>query len=109
VFAHFKSPWFFLESEGEYIELFERHGFNAVFCKIEETKSYHTPQEAYRIFESGAIAGYLNPKYYDIEIDERYVRRFKEIVRKSFEEQAGSGVVELVFNRVYLIAVKEGK
>ncbi|RLI80262.1 hypothetical protein DRP05_01375 [Archaeoglobales archaeon] len=106
IFAHFKNPWFMLENEKEYIELFERHGFKVTFCKIELVKSKHSPNEVYKIFNSGAIVGYLNPMYYDVEIDEKYVVKFREIVKRSFKEQAEDGFVELIFNRVYLVAVK---
>ena len=59
------------------------------------------------IFESGAAAGYLNQKYYEMRIDERYSKAFREIVKGSFHHQANErGTVELVFNRIYLIAVK---
>ncbi len=34
IFAHFRSPWFFLESEEEYVELFESFGFRVVFSDL---------------------------------------------------------------------------
>jgi len=104
-FRSFKNPWFFLEGERDYKELFESYGFEVSYCKIETVKTYHTPQEVFDIFMSGASVGYLNPKYYDKDIS-NFVNDFKAIVRCCFEEQAKDGLVELVFNRVYLVAHK---
>lgn len=60
------------------------------------------------IFSSGAIAGYLNQDFYDIEIDEDYMLAFKEIVKDAFIQQANNqGEVELVFNRIFLVVIKD--
>ncbi len=60
------------------------------------------------LFDSGASAGYLNQRYYDVKIDdERYIERFRKIVRDSFHHQAGdSELLSLVFNRIYIVGVK---
>ncbi|MCD6492795.1 MAG: hypothetical protein J7K36_03205 [Archaeoglobaceae archaeon] len=50
--------------------------------------------------------GYLNPKYYKVEINRECAVKFKEIVKRNFEKQAKDGVVDLAFNRVYLAAIK---
>ena len=108
IFNHFKEPWFFLETEDEYVRFFEKVGFRVAFSKLETVTTYHTPDEIFKIFLSGAVVGYLNQRYYDVEITEEYISAFKEIVRKSFEEQADrNGMVKLEFNRIFLIAVKE--
>ncbi len=107
IFARFNSPWFFMETTDEYKHLFEDKGFRVVFSRIERIKTQYTPAEVFRIFSSGAIAGYLNQDCYDIKIDEEYRERFKQIIRDTFVRQAGSdGKVELVFNRLFLVAVK---
>ncbi len=106
IFTHFRNPRFMLESENEYVELFEKHGFTVTFCKIELVRSKHSPNEVYKIFNSGAIVGYLNPKYYDVEVYREYTVKFKEIVKRNFEKQAKDGVVDLAFNRIYLVAIK---
>ncbi len=106
-FAHFKEPWFFLETAEEYKSLFEKCGFKVVFSKIKEITTKHTPDEVFRIFSSGAIAGYLNQDYYDVKLTEEYISAFKEMVKKAFKKQAKKGFVELKFNRVFLIAVKQ--
>jgi hypothetical protein len=65
------------------------------------------PEEVMTIFESGAAAGYLNQEYYATSIDDAYAKAFREIARKSFRQQANKdGKVEMVFNRIYLLAVK---
>ncbi len=107
VFSYFREPWFFLETAEEYKSLFEKCGFKVVFSKIEAVTTEHTPEEVFRIFSSGAIAGYLNQDYYDVKLTEDYISAFKEIVKKAFERQAINGKIKLKFNRVFLIAVKE--
>lgn len=107
VFAHFREPWFLLETEEEYVLLFEKHGFEVVFSDLRTVVSEHTPDEVFEIFSSGAIAGYLNQDYYDVPLTEEYMSAFKEIVKEAFRDQAGSdGKVRLAFNRVFLVAVK---
>ena len=107
IFAHFKEPWFLLEKEDEYTTLFEKIGFDVVFLKIESIKTKHTPEEVFNIFSSGAIAGYLNEDFYDVKIDVEYMNTFKEIVKDAFVQQANKqGEVELIFNRIFLVAIK---
>ena len=108
IFAYFKEPWFFLETADEYRELFEKCGFRVVLSKIESIRTKHTPEEVFKIFSSGAIAGYLNQDFYDLKIDEEYMDTFKKIVKDAFVQQANEqGEVELIFNRVFLVAIKE--
>lgn len=79
-----------------------------MFSKIEIITTEHTSEEAFMIFSSGAIAGYLNQDYYDTKLIEEYISAFKEIVKKAFEQQSDEkGIVKLKFNRIFLIAVKE--
>ncbi len=106
IFRSFRSPWFFLDTEEEYTRLFEKHGFEVSYCKIEKIRTVHTPEELFKIFRSGAVAAYLNPDFYGRreEVDSSYRRRFLEIVRREFERMAVNGRVELVFHRVFLIA-----
>jgi ubiquinone/menaquinone biosynthesis C-methylase UbiE len=108
IFMHFKNPWFFLDTSEQYKNLFEKVGFKVIFSKIEKTKTKHTPEEVFNIFSSGAIAGYLNQDFYDVKIDEYYRDTFKEIVEDAFIQQANEqGEVELIFNRIFLVAIKE--
>ena len=107
IFSTFKDPWFFLETAEEYAELFENCGFKVVFSKIETIVTTHTPEEVFKIFSSGAIAGYLNQDYYSAKLTEEYIQTFKEIVKNAFEEQADEkGMVKLIFYRIFLIATK---
>ncbi len=106
-FASFRSPWFFLETAEEYAGLFEGAGFNVVFSRIEAVKTLHPPDEILKIFESGAAAGYFNQERYDVPIDGGYVEKAREIISSAFSNQANeAGVVELIFNRIYLVATK---
>ncbi|HIE31701.1 MAG TPA: class I SAM-dependent methyltransferase [Methanosarcinales archaeon] len=107
IFAHFEEPWFFLETAEEYRNLFENCGFRVVLSEIESVKTEHTPEEVFNIFSSGAAAGYLNQDFYDVEIGADYVKSFERVVNDAFLRQAdGRGVVTLIFNRIFLVAVK---
>lgn len=105
-FAHFKEPWFLLESEDEYRRLFERHGFKVVLSRIDRVETKHTVKDVFNAFLSAAIVGYLNQDFYDTKIDEGYTDLFKDIVKDAFVQQADEqGKVNLVFNRLFLLAV----
>lgn len=108
LFAHWREPWFFLETADEYAALFRAAGFRVPLARLETVHTRHTPEEVFRIFDSGATAGYLNQAYYDVPIGPEYVAAFRQIVRRAFADQAGpDGQVELVFHRVYVLAVKD--
>ena len=108
IFTRFKEPWFFLETANEYRELFEECGFRVVSSEIDSVRTKHTPEEVFNIFSSAAVAGYLNQDFYDVEIEASYMDFFKEIVKDTFVQQANNhGEVMLVFNRIFLVAVKE--
>jgi trans-aconitate methyltransferase len=107
IFAGFKPPWLFLDAAEEYAVMFHQAGFAVPFAKIETVTTMHSADEVMIIFESGAAAGYLNQEYYLTKIGEDYARAFREVVKGSFRNQANAqGKVELVFNRIYLVAVK---
>jgi len=106
-FASFQQPWFFLETQEEYTELFKTAGFEVLHSQIDRLVSSHTPDEVYNIFESGASAGYLNQKCYSLPISDNYIDNFRLIVREAFKDQANSdGRVDLTFFRIYLLAKK---
>lgn len=106
-YAHFRSPWFFLESAEAYAEIFSSIGFSVLISEIEEVNQYCTPIKAFEMFESGAAAGYLNPACYDAHVSSVYVSRAREVIAESFRTQAaGNGQVELKFFRIYLLACK---
>jgi trans-aconitate methyltransferase len=107
IFSGFRPPWLFLDTEEEYASLFRQAGFSVPFARIESITTLHSPDEVMTIFESGAAAGYLNQECYSTPVDEAYTRAFRDVVKESFQRQAQQdGKVELVFNRIYLIAVK---
>jgi len=107
IFSGFKSPWLFLETAEAYAALFRQAGFTVPFAKMETISSAHSADEAMAIFESGAAAGYLNQEHYLTKTDEEFTKAFREIIRISFQRQTRQdGKIELVFNRIYLVAVK---
>ncbi len=106
-FARFENPWFFLETADAYAGVFRDAGFSVPFARIEPTATRHSPEQVLTVFESGAAAGYLNPDCYDVPLPKGYVESFRRILYDSFRAQAGGdGRVDLVFNRIYLLAVK---
>lgn len=107
-YAGFRSPWLFLEAVDDYRELFGESGFTVPFAVIEEQVTTYSPEEVMTVFESGAAAGYLNRDNYTTRFDEEYCGLFRETVARAFRSQAGpDGRVPLIFNRVYLVAVKD--
>jgi len=107
-FAGFDPPWLFLNTVDEYAALFKQAGFSVPFARIEAIATVHSPEEVMSIFESGAAAGYLNQDHYSKPVDETYAQSFREIVRRSFQQQADrNGKVALLFNRIYLLAIQE--
>jgi trans-aconitate methyltransferase len=69
----------------------------------------YTPSgaEVFRIFDSGAAAGYLNQEFYRLPMTKSNAGAFREVVHKSFAEQAkADGRVELLFHRIFLLARK---
>ncbi len=107
-FSEFRSPWFLLDSEDEYRNLFESVGFSVKDVLIREVLSKHTPEEVFRIFQTGAVVGYLNEQNYDVPIGDDFKRRFLEVVRNTFQRQAGEdGYVNLLFYRLFVLATKE--
>lgn len=106
-FASFRMPWFFLETPQAYRAWFQEAGFDAPHARIEVVVSCHTPEEVFKIFDSGASAGYLNQQFYGLPISDNYTAAFREVVKASFKEQADAqGRVALTFYRIYLLAVK---
>ncbi|MBI1921010.1 MAG: methyltransferase domain-containing protein [Geobacter sp.] len=104
-FCRFQPPWLFLEKEEEYEELFQEAGFKVLFSRIETVRERRTPEEVFRVFASGAIAGYLNPAYYEGGFDEAYAGAFQDVVRDAFVRMAEEdGSLELIFHRIYLVA-----
>ncbi len=106
-FARFRSPWFFLETAEAYADLFQKAGFLVPLARIEEPRTRHSPEHVLNVFESGASVGYLNPACYDVPLTDGYVECFRRFLGEAFRAQAGpDGQVELVFHRVYVLAVK---
>ncbi|AKB28331.1 Biotin synthesis protein BioC [Methanosarcina siciliae T4/M] len=108
IFKSFKNPWFFLESEEEYEQLFRSCGFDIIHSEIRKESNLFSPEEAYKIYQSGAENGYLNQAFYTETLDEDYISSFRKVVKETFEEQTDdSGMIDLKFKRIYLIAKKQ--
>jgi ubiquinone/menaquinone biosynthesis C-methylase UbiE len=110
IFGSFKSPWFFLESEEEYRQLFRDCGFHVKTCELKEESTRYTTDEAYRIYQSGAENGYVNQSFYQVPLTDDFVETFRNLVKESIQEQSDeSGFVNLKFTRVYLVAHKDNQ
>lgn len=106
--AGFRSPWFFLDSAEEYRILFEAAGFRVDVCRIEPFRTSCSIDKAAAVFKSGAAAGYLNQACFSEALPPNFAERVLTCVRESFAEQADDeGIVELVFNRLYVLAGRE--
>ena len=108
LFAHFSSPWFFLNTAKEYTALFESARFVVDYAVIKKERNYFSVEKTMSIFESGAAVGYLNPAYYAKPVDDQYKQAFRQKIRESFRRQSDDdGKIDLVFNRIYLRAIKQ--
>jgi trans-aconitate methyltransferase len=107
VFAHFRSPWFFLETEADYARLFEACGFQVRQCQMETINEACFPDKLMILFDSGAAAGYLNPAYYATHWPDSYEETARAVIKESFQTQASqTGKVPVTFHRIYLVAEK---
>ena len=106
IFSHFKAPWLFRDTADDYSNLFRNSGFSVTFAEIKTITTPYPTAKVFDIYKSGASAGYINQKYYDIPINKAYQRKFLETIEQSFNEQARNGIINLIFNRIFLVAKK---
>ncbi|MGC8964514.1 MAG: methyltransferase domain-containing protein [Brevinematia bacterium] len=107
IFSRLRNPFFLLEREEDYKKLLKDNGFEVVISKIKAIKTICTPEDAFKIFLSGLAAAYLSKDLYEVEITDKYLEDFKEIIRINLEKQADKeGKLKLIFNRVFLIGIK---
>lgn len=107
IFNHFKRPWFFLESKEEYDRLFMNCGFDIVYSELQTESNLFSIEQAYKIYQSGAENGFLNQSFYTIPLTDEYINSFRELVLDTLKEQSDkSGMIDLLFNRIYIVAKK---
>jgi trans-aconitate methyltransferase len=106
IFSHYNNPFLFLDSSNEYKELFEKSGFKVKYSEIKSISSKYSPDETFNIFSSGAIIGYLNEDFYSVKLTQKYIDDFKDIIKDEICKQAKNNLVDLTFNRIYLLAYK---
>jgi SAM-dependent methyltransferase len=76
-------------------------------CRIDRVVERHTSDALWRVFESGAGTAYLSPEHYRGPWTPGYREAACERIRAAFASQAGQdGLIEVVFNRLYLLAHK---
>lgn len=109
IFEHFINPWSMFDSADDYQTILSHTGFIVELCHVVSEKTMYLPGEVYGIFHSGAENGYLNQDYYDIPIDQAYIKICRTIIKDAFNELADDqGLIELVFTRAYMVARKPG-
>ncbi|MBI5558237.1 MAG: methyltransferase domain-containing protein [Deltaproteobacteria bacterium] len=107
LFAWFRSPWFFLDTDEAYRALFTKAGFRVATCRIDTVNRGYTVPQAMDIFNSGAAAGYLNQSYFSVPLPSDFAKRVRAEVREAFAEQAdANGRIDLVFKRLFVLAGK---
>jgi trans-aconitate 2-methyltransferase len=102
-FARWKSPWFYLPDERSYRQLFEAAGLETVTCHIALEEQQYATEQAVNVFASGAAQGYTGKDFYEVAIDDDYVRRFNAYVRIALEDRARDGKVVVDFRRLYYL------
>lgn len=109
IYKHYKNPWSLFDSADDYQTVLSHAGFIVELCRVVREKTMYMPGEVYGIFHSGAENGYLNQDYYDIPIDQNYIKTCRTIIQDAFSELTdGRGLIELVFTRAYMVARKPG-
>ena len=106
IFAHWRSPWFFLPDVAAYREMFELHGFLTVHLSIDREVDEQTVEEAYGVYTIGAAVGFANPEHYDCDVTDEYLESFNGAVREEMERIADGGRVLVDFNRLYYVGEK---
>jgi trans-aconitate methyltransferase len=104
--AHWKSPWFHLPDEQSYRELLEAGGLQTILCRIEPELHRYDTEQAVTVFASGAAQGYTGKEFYNVPIDEDYVRRFNLYARLAIEKRAIDGKVTVDFQRLFYLGSK---
>ncbi|WP_440947788.1 class I SAM-dependent methyltransferase [Methanosarcina sp. T3] len=109
IFKYFKSPWLFFESKEEYEQLFRSCGFDIMYSELRDESNLFSVEQAYKIYQSGAENGYLNQSFYTVTLTDDYINSFRELVKEALKEQSDdSGMIDLKFKRIYIIAKKQG-
>ena len=107
IFQHWRSPWFQLPTVPDYRTFFEESGFETSYIQLEHEVDSLSVEEAYGIYNTGAAQGFAGKSYYDIEIDDDYIAAFGRAVREEMQNSATDGRVEVDFNRLYYIGLKQ--
>lgn len=107
VFSHWRKPWFQLKDVDAYRGFFEQSGFETSYISLDHEVNAFTVEQAYGIWDTGAAQGFLGMDYYDIEIDSAFIESFNHAVREEMEKDAPGGLVEVTFNRLYYIGLKQ--
>ena len=103
IFSHWRDPWFFLPTKNDYKSFFEEQGFSTISIEIEYEQTYYSTEDVFNIYLSSIANGYAIKKYYDIDIDDDYINKFNNLIRKEIRRQSKDGKINVDFNRLYYI------
>jgi hypothetical protein len=77
------------------------------YSELKAESNLFSIEQAYKVYQSGGENGYLNQSYYTVPLTDEYINDFRELVIEALKEQSdSSGMVDLKFNRIYIIAKK---
>jgi len=69
-------------------------------------KMKYDTEQAVAVFASGAAQGFTGKEFYDVPIDDEYVRRFNDDIRLAMKKRAHDGKVIVDFRRLYYLGIK---
>lgn len=105
-FARWRSPWFQLATVPDYQAFFEENGFRTSLTRLDHEVNIFTVDEAYDLYKTGAAQGFAGKDFYEVEVDDGYIKAFNAAVREEMEKDAASGEVQVDFNRLYYVGRK---
>jgi ubiquinone/menaquinone biosynthesis C-methylase UbiE len=106
VFKYWQNPWFHLDNQEGYKELFEKAGFKTLLLSVDYEIKNFSVDDAFGVYLSGASNGFIKKEYYAKEVSDDFFNTFNIAVKREFEKESKNGEVGLDFNRLYYIGVK---
>jgi len=75
-------------------------------CRIDLEEHHYDTEQAIAVFTSGAAQGYTTKEFYEVPIEEDYIRRFNQYARLAIEQRAIEGKVVVDFRRLFYVGNK---
>ena len=104
IMSHFNSPWFHFSTLDNYKAWLTDIGFKIVMAKVERIEIPVTVSEAFAIFKSFEVPGFLNPGRYQTELPAGYLPKMEAVIESALSQQANAeGMIMLEFDPVFLL------